>query len=380
MRRTLYTEEHEVFRTAFRSFVDRQAVPYVDHWENAGTPDRAFIEKAAKAGFLGFEFPAAYGGLDVADFRYNTVVAEEVVASGMAGDTFSMQNDIALPYLLTLTTDEQKQRWLPRFTQGQLVTAIAMTEPGAGSDLRSIRTTARPTGDELVINGSKTFITSGSTCDLVLALVTSEVGGGELSVVAVENGTPGFERGRPMKKIGRKGQDTAELFFSECRVPITNVVGQLGRGLAHIVANLPRERLSIAVQAVASAQRALTMAAEYAQQREVFGAPLGSMQSVRMAIGEIHTEVTALQEYLDRCVLALNAGDFSPAEGAGAKFLATELQWKVLDRTMQMFGGYGYMEESEIARMWRDARVQRIYGGANELLLDSIGKAVLGGR
>lgn len=377
MRRTLYTEEHEAFRAGFRSFLDREAVPYIAEWEHAGTPARSFIKKAADAGYLGFEFDPEYGGLGVADFRYNVVMSEEVVAAGVAGDTFMMQNDIAVPYLTSLASDAQKKRWLPKFTTGQLVTAIAMTEPDAGSDLRSIRTTARQVGDELVINGSKTFITSGSTCDLVIALVRTEAGGRDTTLVAVEKGTPGFERGRPMVKIGRKGQDTSELFFSDCHVPLDNVVGTFGRGLSHIVANLPRERLSIAVSAIASARCGLAMAVDYVRGRTAFGAPLSAMQSVRISVAEMHTEVVALQEYLDRCVVALNADELTPTEAAGAKYRATELQWDVLDRVLQMFGGYGYMEESPIARMWRDARVQRIYGGANELLKDLIGAAIL---
>jgi alkylation response protein AidB-like acyl-CoA dehydrogenase len=374
----VYEPEHETFREAFRSFLDREAVPYADKWEQAGTPDRDFVIKAAETGFLGFEFPPEHGGLGIGDFRYNAVMAEEVVTSGTAGDTFTMQNDIIVPYLLNLTSEKQKARWLPLFTSGQGVTALAMTEPGAGSDLASITTTARRDGDTLVINGSKTFITSGATCDLAIVLArTGERDGRGTSLIVVENGTPGFQRGRAMTKIGRRAQDTAELVFSDCRVPAGNIIGDPGRGFRQAVLNLPRERLSIAVLAVASARRAFGLALKHARQRIAFGAPLAGLQSVRMTLGEMHTDITIMQSYTDQCVLALNAGELTPEEAAGAKYKATELQWQVADRTLQLFGGYGYMEEYPIARLWRDARVQRIYGGSNEVMIDLVGRSVV---
>ncbi|WP_067865877.1 acyl-CoA dehydrogenase family protein [Nocardia shimofusensis] len=380
MRRDLYIDEHEAFRSAFRALLDREAVPNVEKWEQAGTVDRGFITSAAESGFLGFEFDSEYGGLGIDDFRYNAVMAEEVVRSGMAGDTFSMQNDIIVPYLRDLATDEQKRRWLPRFTRGECVTALAMTEPGAGSDLASIRTSAVRDGDHLVINGAKTFITSGATCDLAIVLVrTGERDGRGTSLVGVEYGTPGFERGNPMHKIGRKAQDTAELFFTDCRVPVTNILGEPGRGFGSAIANLPRERLSIAVSAVASAAHGLSLVLDHVRSRVAFGAPLADLQSVRMSIADMHTDVQILQHYIDGCVTALNRGELSAADAAGAKYKATELQWNVLDRCLQLFGGYGYMEEYPIARMWRDARIQRIYGGANEVMTDLVGRAVVAG-
>ncbi|MFC8528883.1 acyl-CoA dehydrogenase family protein [Nocardia sp. NPDC057227] len=380
MRRDLYTAEHEAFRSAFRAFLDKEAVPHADAWEEAGTVDRAFIRSAAENGFLGFEFDPGYGGLGIADFRYNAVMAEEVDASGTAGDTFSMQNDIIVPYLRDLTTPAQRDRWLPRFTAGDCVTALALTEPGAGSDLAGIRTTARRDGDFLVLDGAKTFITSGATCDLALVLTrTGERDGRGISFVAVEAGTPGFERGRPLHKIGRRAQDTAELTFTSCRVPIGNIVGEPGRGLGSAIGNLPRERLSIAVSAAASAAHALGLALEHVRARVAFGAPLAELQSVRMTIAELHTEIELVRHYVDRCVLALNAGELSAEDAAGAKYRATELQWDVVDRCLQLFGGYGYMEEYPIARIWRDARIQRIYGGSNEVMKDLVGRAVVRG-
>lgn len=379
MHRTLYTEEHEAFRKAFRAFIDHAAVPHVEAWEHNGTVDREFVRAAAENGYLGFEFTPEHGGLGIDDFRYNAVMTEEVVASGMAGDLFSMQNDIMVPYLRDLTTAEQRDRWLPAFTRGECVTALGLTEPGAGSDLAAIKSSARRDGDHLVLNGQKTFITSGATCDLAIVLVrTGERDGRGTTFVAVENGTPGFERGRPMHKIGRKAQDTAELFLDDCRVPLANVIGEPGRGFGCAIANLPRERLSIAVAAVASARHALGLGLEHVRQRDAFGAPLAQLQSIRIAIAEMHTDIAVLQEYVDRCVLALNDGDLTAVEAAGVKYKATELQWQVIDRVLQMFGGYGYMEEYPIARMWRDARIQRIYGGANEVMKDLVGRAVVG--
>lgn len=380
MKRTLFEVEHEALRMAFRDFLQAEAVPRVAAWEEQGFVDREFIRRAGENGYLGFEAPVQYGGQGIADFRYNAVMSEEVVGCGIAGDTFVMHNDIVAPYLLDLTSEEQKQRWLPRFTDGSMVVALAMTEPGAGSDLAAIRTTAKREGDHLVINGSKTFITNGSTCDLAIVLVrTGENGGRGTTLVAVESGTPGFGQGRPMRKIGRKGQDTAELVFTDCRVPIDNVIGEPGRGFAAIRERLARERLSIAVLAIASARAALRMALDYTAQRHAFGAPLNALQAVRFALADMHTQIQIGQTYIDRCVLALNDGDLSAEDAAGAKYWATDLQWQVVDQCLQLFGGYGYMEEYPIARLWRDARVQRIYGGANEVMREIVARAVVGG-
>jgi acyl-CoA dehydrogenase len=378
MKRTIYTEEHEALRSAFRAFLQVEAVPNIDKWEQAGMVDRAFHRKAGENGFLGFEVPEEYGGQGLDDFRYNAIMSEEVVAAGIAGDTFTMHNDILAPYLLTLTNDEQKRRWLPGFTDGSMVTALAMTEPGAGSDVAGIRTSARRDGDEYVINGSKTFITNGATCDLVVVLVrTGENDGRGTSLIVVENGAPGFERGQPMHKIGRRGQDTAELFFTDCRVPVDNLLGEAGRGFSAVRQRLARERLSLAVLGVASAVTAFKMALAYVNERIAFGAPLSNLQSIRFSLAEMHTEIQIGQNYLDRCVLALNDGELSAEDAAGVKYWTTDLQWRVVDQCLQLFGGYGYMEEYPIARIWRDARIQRIYGGANEVMKDIVGKAVV---
>jgi acyl-CoA dehydrogenase len=378
MKRTIYEPEHEALRSAFRSFLQAEAVPNIDTWERAGMVDRTFHQRAGENGFLGFEVPEEYGGQGLQDFRYNAIMSEEVVASGIAGDTFTMHNDILAPYLLTLTNDEQKRRWLPGFTDGSMITALAMTEPGAGSDVAGIRTSAKRDGDEFVINGSKTFITNGASCDLVVVLVrTGEHDGRGTSLIVVENGAPGFDRGQPMHKVGRKGQDTAELFFTDCRVPVDNVIGELGRGFSAVRHRLARERLSLAVLAIASATAALKMAVGYTKERHAFGAPLSSLQSVRFALGDMHTQIQIGQSYLDQCVIALNDGELSAEDAAGVKYWTTDLQWQVADQCLQLFGGYGYMDEYPISRLWRDARVQRIYGGANEVMKDIVGKVVV---
>lgn len=381
MHRTLYDAEHESFRSAFRTFLDRKAVPLIDKWEAAGTPDRDFILAAGEAGFLGFELDPELGGLGIEDFRYNAIMTEEVVASGIAADLFSMQNDIIVPYLKDLTTEEQRKRWHPAFAAGELVVSLGMTEPDAGSDLASIKTTAKRDGDFIVLNGSKTFITSGATCDLAIVLAkTGEREGRGTTFVAVEAGTPGFERGKPMHKIGRKGQDTAELFFNDCRVPVTNIVGEPGRGFSSAIGNLARERLSIAVSGVASARFSLRLGLDHLMQRIAFGKPLSDMQSIRMAVADLHIQTDMMETYIDRCILALNAGELTAEEAAGAKAKATDLQWEVVDRVLQFFGGYGYIEETPIARIWRDARIQRIYGGSNEVMVDLVGRRLVAKR
>jgi alkylation response protein AidB-like acyl-CoA dehydrogenase len=375
VRRVLYGAEHETFRKAFRQFLDAEAVPEVEKWEAAGTFPRSFWEAAGGLGFLGFEAPQEFGGLGVRDFRYNAVIQEEVADSGIATDGFAMHNDIVAPYLIDGTTVAQRERWLPGFTAGRTVTAIAMTEPHAGSDLGAIRTTARFEGDSVVLDGAKTFITNGSIADLVIVLArTGDTG---MSLVVVEKGTPGLSRGVPLRKVGRKGQDTAEVFLDECVVPRDNVLGTTGEAFALVKRNLARERLSIAVHATAGAARAVRLALEYTTQRTSFGRPLVRHQVVLHQLARMHTDVQVTRSHIDRCVAALDEGDLGPEDAAGVKFWATELEGRVVDEALQLFGGYGYMEEYPIARRWRDARVQRIYGGANEIMRDIVGRGLV---
>ena len=375
MRRTLYDADHEAFRAGFRSFLLREAVPHTAQWEADGLVDRSFWKAACAAGYLGFEVPEAFGGLGIRDFRYNAVMSEEVVSLGVAGDGFSMHNDIVAPYLLDVASSEQQARWLPRFASGDVITALAMTEPGAGSDLAAVRTTATYDGDAVVLDGAKTFITNGSRADFVIVLARmGEDGGKGMSLVVVEPPVEGFVHGQPLQKIGRHGQDTAELFLDGVRVPLSNVLGPPGGAFRVVMTKLARERLSIAVLAVASARAALSLALEHVRQREAFGQPLSALQVLRHQLAEMHTEVQVAQAYVDTCVLALNDGSLTAPDAAGAKYWTTELQWRVVDRCLQLFGGYGYMEEYPIARIWRDARVQRIYGGSTEIMKEVVSR------
>src|SRR3954469_1960842 len=373
MERTIFEEEHQAFRESLRTFLAREALPHTEEWEAAGMVDRAFWRAAGEHGFVGFEAPEDCGGLGIHDFRFNAVIDEEVAYAGAVGDNFSLQNDIILPYLLELGSDEQHRRWLPDFTRGELVFAIAMTEPGAGSDLRAMSASARREDDGYVLDGSKTFVTSGIQADRVI--VAARTGHG-FSLLVVEDGMQGFERGRKLHKVGRRAQDTAELFFNGVHVPDENRLGEEGRGLHYLMARLPRERLSIAVAAVAAAEHALTLTLDYVRERHAFGQPIGSFQHNRFPLASLHGKVSAARAYVDACIVALNAGRLSGADAASAKALTTDLQFDVLDHCVQLFGGYGYMDEYPISRLWRDARVQRIYGGTNEVMLEVAGRAL----
>ena len=378
MRRTIFEDEHSAFRDSARTFFEREAVPHTDEWEAAGLVDRSFWTKAAESGFVGFEAPEEYGGLGLKDFRFNAILDEEVAYAGAVGDNFSLENDIVAPYLVDLTSDEQKERWLPGFTRGEVIVAIAMTEPGAGSDLQGMSASAQRDGDHYVLNGSKTFVTSGIQADLVIVAARTAHNGGRdgFSLFVVENGMQGFDRGRKLDKIGRRAQDTAELYFNHVEVPVENRLGEEGMGLTYLKAGLPRERLSIAVSAVAAAEHALELTLRYVRERFAFGQPVGSFQANRFAIAELSTKIAAARSYVDRCIAALNDGELSGSEAAGVKALTTELQFEVLDRCLQLHGGYGYMDEYAVSRLWRDARVQRIYGGTNEIMKEIVGRSL----
>lgn len=376
MRRTLYTEDHEAFRKTARTYFERECVPHREEWEAAGVVDRAAWRAAGEAGLIGWAAPPEYGGLGVRDFRYNAVVSEEMAATGATGVGLPLANDVLVPYLVDLTDDAQKARWLPGFVRGELVAALAMSEPGAGSDVRAIVTTARREGDEYVIDGTKTFISNGVLADLVVVACKTDPAAGHkgISLVVVEDGTPGFSRGRHLDKIGQRAFDTAELVFDGVRVPVANRLGPENRGFYLMMANLPSERLGIAVAAIASAWRALTTTRRYATDREAFGQPIGSFQVNRHALAEMRTELDVAQVYLDRCVQAVVDGELTAVEAAEAKWWATELAWRVIDRCLQLHGGYGYIREYEIARLFEDARVQRLYGGTTEIMKDIIGR------
>jgi len=378
MEQHLYEPVHEEFRALCREFLTREVTPYHDAWEKAGIVDREIWRKAGATGLLGMDVDEKYGGGGQDDFRFNSVLVEEIVAAGASGLGFGLHNDVVAPYLVQLTTDEQKGRWLPGFCSGDIVTAIAMSEPGAGSDLAGVRTTAVRDGDAYVLNGQKTFITNGELADLVVVVVSTAPAEGAhgLSLIAVERGMPGFERGRRLEKVGLKANDTAELFFTDCRVPAENLIGTENHGFYHLMANLPRERLGIAVAAVAAAESILAMTLDYVRTRQAFGRPVGSFQHNRFLLAELATEVTIARTFLNHCISEYASGRLTVEDAAKVKWWTTELQNKVADRCVQLHGGYGYMLEYPVAKAWLNSRVQTIYGGTTEIMKEIVGRGL----
>jgi alkylation response protein AidB-like acyl-CoA dehydrogenase len=379
MQRKHYDAEHTAFADAVRTFLDKEVVPHYLDWERDGLTPREVFTAAGRNGFLGMAIPEQYGGGGIDDFRFNQVVGEQVSYAGVtgAGLGLTLHNDICLPYFLAYCTDEQKQRWLPGIASGELITAVAMTEPGAGSDLSGIRTTAVRDGDHYVVNGAKTFITNGINADLVITAVrTSEEKHRGLTLLVVERGTPGFDRGRNLAKVGLHSQDTAELSFSDGRVPVADRFGDEGQGFFQLVANLPQERMSLAIAGLSAARTAFDQTVAYVRERKAFGTSIGSFQNTRFVLAEIATEIDVAQAFVDQCVRALNDGELSVEDAAKAKWWCTELQGRVVDRCVQLHGGYGYMLEYPIARAYADARVTRIYGGATEIMKEIIGRSL----
>ena len=378
MRHTLYESEHDAFRDMVAAFMAKEVAPFHAQWEKDGVVDRGVWLEAGKQGMLGTDVPEEYGGGGVKDFRYNCVIAEEVIKVGASGLGFTLHNDVMAPYLLDLTTAEQKARWLPGFCSGETITAIAMSEPGAGSDLQGLKTRAVRDGSDWLLSGSKTFITNGINADLVLVVAQTdpEKGAHGFSLLAVERGMPGFERGRNLDKVGMKAQDTAELFFDEVRVPAENLVGTEGGGFVHLMEKLPQERLSIAVVAVAAARHVLDLTLDYCKERKAFGKPIGSFQHNRFVLAEMATEVEIAEHYLEKSVLEHNAGRYDVQDAAMAKWWTTELQKRVVDQCVQLHGGYGYMLEYPVARAFVDSRVQTIYGGTTEVMKEIIGRSL----
>lgn len=377
MRASELEAEHLAFRDMVREFVERDIVPFHAQWETDGLVDREVWRSAGKLGLLGIDVPEEYGGGGVRDFRYQAIVSEELMRVGATGIGFALHNDVVAPYLLQLCTEEQRQRWLPGFCSGDLITAIAMTEPEAGSDLQAIRTNARRDGDSYLLTGGKTFITNGIHADLVIVVARTEPGSQGargLSLLVVERGMPGFERGRKLDKIGMRAQDTAELFFDEVRVPAANLLGRPGRAFLHLANNLPQERLGIAAYAVAAAETAFEQTLAYCKQRTAFGQAIGGFQHVRFELAEMATQIDVARTYIDRAVAELNAGRLTAVDAAKAKWWATDVQRKVLDACVQLHGGYGYMRETPVARAFVDNRVHPIYGGTNEIMKEIIGR------
>ncbi|MEJ8277558.1 acyl-CoA dehydrogenase family protein [Pseudonocardia spirodelae] len=381
MKRTLYESDHEDFREAFRAFVEKEIVPHEAQWERDGAVARELFTTAGANGFLGIDAPEEYGGGGVRDFRFNAVISEELLRVGAAGSGLglTLHNDIVLPYLLTYTTDEQKQRWLPGVTAGEKILAIAMTEPGIGSDLASMSTTAIRDGDHYVVNGAKTFITNGINADLVVVAVKTDPSQKHkgMSLLVLERGMEGFERGRNLDKLGMHAQDTAELSFTDVKVPVENLLGgEEGRGFVQLVEKLPQERLSIAVAGVAAARATLNGTLDYVKERKAFGSPVGSFQNSKFALAEMDTEVDLAEHYVDDCVRALNAGELTAVDASKAKYWCTELQGRVADRCLQLHGGYGYMSEYPVSKAYADARITRIYGGTTEIMKEVIGRGL----
>ncbi len=379
MRSSLYEAGHEDFRQTVRTWLEKNVAPHHAQWEREGIVPREVWLSGGEQGLLGFDVDERWGGGGVRDFRYNAVLDEEVTRVGASGLGFGLHNDVVAPYLRDLCTEEQAARWLPGFCRGELITAIAMTEPGTGSDLQAIRTTARRDGDTWVLSGAKTFITNGINADLVIVVARTDPdapGAKGTSLLVVERGMPGFTRGRNLDKVGLKAQDTAELFFDEVRVPAENLLGTENRGFAHLMENLPQERLSIAVGAVAACETVLAQAREYVTSRTAFGRPVGSFQHSRFVLAELHTETTIARTFVDECVRQLGAGELTAVDAAMAKYWTSELQNKVADRCLQLHGGYGYMDEYPVSKAWRDARVQSIYGGTNEIMREIIGRSL----
>ena len=381
MQRDIFEAEHDAFRDTVRTFLAREAIPHHEQWEADGQVDRAVWKAAGAAGLLGTDVPEEYGGGGVPDFRYNAVVTEEICRAGTTGLGFSLQNDVTAPYLLRLATEEQKRRWLPGFCSGEIITAIAMTEPGTGSDLQGIKTTAKRNADgDWVLNGAKTFITNGILADLVIVVAKTDPDAGSrgFSLLVVERGMAGFERGRRLKKVGLKAQDTAELSFTDVHVPAANLLGEEGRGFGYLMQNLAQERLSIAVGAIAGASRALELTVDYTKDRTAFGSPVSAFQNTRFELAEMDTEVTVTQVFVDRCIRGHVEHELAAPDAAKAKWWATDVQNRVVDRCVQLHGGYGYMLEYPIAKAFVDSRVQSIYGGTNEIMKEIIGRSLLG--
>ena len=381
--RTLYADEHEQFRSAFRGWLDKEVVPNHEQYERDGITPRELWLAAGAQGFLGLTVPEQYGGGGSDDYRFAAVMQEEVSYTGVigSGNGFTLHNDIVLPYFIGLCNDEQKARWLPGMCSGERIGAIAMTEPNTGSDLANIRTTAVRHGDTYVVNGSKTFITNGINSDAVIVAVKTDPDAKHrgMSLLVIERGMNGFERGRNLDKLGMHAQDTAELFFTDVEVPVANLLGEEGKGFYYLRLNLAQERLGMAVGALGVCQAAMDQTLAYTKERKAFGQPVGQFQHNKFLLAELSTEVQIGQVYVDRCVELHCDGKLSPEQAAAAKFWTTELQNKVVDRCLQLHGGYGYMLEYPIARAWADSRIQTIYGGTSEIMREIVGRAITGG-
>jgi len=377
----VFDDTHDLFRQSFRSFVEAEMTPHVESWERAGIMDRSVYANAGEHGFVGMSIPEEHGGGGTKDFRFNAIIGDELARANIGGGGLgvTLHNDITTPYFIEYCNPEQAQRWLPGIASGELITAIAMTEPGTGSDLAAVATTAVRVGDEYVLNGAKTFITNGINSDLIIVVCKTDTDGGHggMSLLVVERDMAGFERGRNLDKVGQHSADTAELFFSDVRVPVANMLGVEGRAFDYLSFNLAQERLSIGLYGFYVAQAALSWTAEYVKDRTAFGQPLAKFQNTKFELADIATAVAVTEPFMNQCLLKLNDSTLTPGDAAMAKLWGSELQNKATDRCLQLFGGYGYMSEYPISRAWVDARVCTIYGGTSEIMKTIISKEVL---
>lgn len=380
MQRTLFMEEHTMFRDSYRHFVTKEIVPHYAQWEKDGHVSRELWLQAGQQGFLGINAPEEYGGSGIDDYRYSAIMMEEIARAcvASAGGGMGLHNDIVIPYILAYATPEQKQRWLPGMCAGEIISAIAMSEPDTGSDLAAIRTTAQRQGDYYVVNGQKTFITNGWLSDLVITVVKTNpsLGHKGISLLVIERGMEGFQRGRLLEKVGLKAQDTAELIFEDVKVPVNNLLGGEGQGFYYLMRQLARERLNVGVGAMAACETALEITLEYCKQRTAFGQPIGSFQNSRFKLAEMKTEIEIGRVFIDHCIEQLLEGTLTSETAAMAKWWASDLQKRVVDECVQLHGGYGYMLEYPIARAYLDARVQSIYAGTNEIMKEIIGRSL----
>src|SRR5450830_1611661 len=375
--RTLFNEEHDMLRASARRFMETEVAPHHERWEEQGYVDRAIWTKAGDAGFLCPSMPEQYGGAG-ADLLYSVVLIEEQTRIGATGLGFGLHSEIVAPYILHYGSEALKSKYLPQMASGAMIGAIAMTEPGAGSDLQGVKTTAVRDGDEYVINGSKTFITNGFLAELVIVVAKTDpkAGAKGTSLFLVEAATPGFDKGKRLEKVGMKAQDTSELFFQDVRVPKENLLGQAGMGFAYLMQELPQERLTVAIGALSSAEAALQWTLDYTRERKAFGKAIADFQNTRFKLAEMATEIQIGRVFVDKCLALHLEGKLDVPTAAMAKYWATDLQCKVLDECVQLHGGYGFMWEYPIARAWADARVQRIYAGTNEIMKEIIARAL----
>jgi acyl-CoA dehydrogenase len=378
MRRTIFNDEHDAFRAMVRAFFTNEVVPEFDDWERVGHPPRSFWKRAGELGLLGISVPEEYGGGGIESFKFSAIIAEEAQYAGLTIGGVRVHTDICMPYFLQYCTEEQRRRWLPSLASGDAVAAIAMSEPGAGSDLKGMSTRAVRDGDVYLVNGAKTFISNGLTADLIITAVKTDPDAGRsgISLLVIEDGMPGFERGKKMEKIGLKSQDLAELSFSDVRVPVANRLGDENRGFEYLTSNLAKERLSIAVNGQAAAKAALDGTVEYVKERKAFGTTIGSFQNTKFELAACAAEIAAGQALIDQALEAVDAGELDGGDAAMVKLYCTELQGRVVDRCLQLYGGYGYILEFPIARAYADARVTRIYGGSSEIMKTIIAKSI----